>query len=221
MYACRHEPSRDNPKHRRLLPILIVGATLLGIVTGWAPAAARRGDSRTHRVLRVDGVPLGILLDEAGIAPGASWLLAEGADAAVASPIAPDGSGLPSGRGTVAQGAILFEEKCEACHGPAGSGGAADRLTGGVGSLASSHPIKTVVSYWPFATTLFDYVRRAMPTPRPESLSNDEVYALCAYLLSVDHIVAADATLNATTLPKVRMPNRDGFVPLWPSDKAR
>ncbi len=130
--------------------------------------------------------------------------------------IAPDGSGLPPGSGTVAQGAILFEEKCEACHGPAGSGGPADRLTGGVGSLTSSHPIKTVASYWPFATTLFDYIRRAMPIPRPESLSNDEVYALCAYLLSVDHIVAPDTTLDATTLPKVRMPNRNGFVPLWP-----
>lgn len=135
--------------------------------------------------------------------------------------IAPDGSGLPAGRGKVAQGAILFAEKCQACHGPAGSGGPADRLTGGVGSLASSHPIKTVASYWPYATTLFDYVRRAMPIPHPESLSNDEVYALCAYLLSVDHIVAADTTLDATTLPKVRMPNRDGFVPLWPPDKAR
>jgi len=134
--------------------------------------------------------------------------------------IAPDGSGLPPGRGTVAQGALLFQEKCAGCHGPAGVGGAADRLTGGVGSLASPHPIKTAASYWPFATTLFDYVRRAMPIPRPESLSNDEVYALCAYLLSVDHIVGANTTLDAVTLPKVRMPNRDGFVPLWPPHKA-
>lgn len=125
--------------------------------------------------------------------------------------IAPDGSGLPPGSGTVAQGAILFEEKCEACHGPAGSGGPPDRRCR-FAHIEPPRPVKTVASYWPYATTLFDYIRRAMSIPRPESLSNDEVYALCAYLLSVDHIVAADTNLD----PKVRIPNRNGFVPLWP-----
>ncbi len=128
--------------------------------------------------------------------------------------VAPDGTRLPAGSGSVAQGRATYEAKCAACHGPRGSGGMADRLTGGVGSLASRQPVKTVASYWPYATTIFDYVRRAMPLTEPQSLTDREVYGLVAYLLSIDGIVPANATLDAQSLPKVRMPNRTGFVSL-------
>lgn len=87
-----------------------------------------------------------------------------------------------------------------------------DRLTGGIGTLTSERPVKTVASFWPYATTVFDYIRRAMPLGEPQSLTNEEVYAVTAFLLSVDAIVPADAVLDAETLSAVRMPNRDGFV---------
>jgi mono/diheme cytochrome c family protein len=127
--------------------------------------------------------------------------------------IPPDGKGLPAGSGTVAQGAAVYTQKCEVCHGAAGAGTASgDRLTGGIGSLASANPVKTVSSYWPYATTLFDYIRRAMPVTNPQSLQNQEVYAVVAYILSIDRIVPQDATMDAQSLPKVQMPNRAGFV---------
>jgi len=94
-----------------------------------------------------------------------------------------------------------------------------EQLTGGVGSLSSGKPIKTPVSYWPAATTLFDYIRRAMPITSPQSLTNDEVYALTAYILSIDGVVPKDAVLDAKSLPRVKMPNRDGFVWWWPVPK--
>lgn len=131
--------------------------------------------------------------------------------------VAPDGTGLPAGSGNVAQGRAIYDAKCAACHGLRGSGGMADRLTGGVGSLGSPKPVKTVASYWPYATTLFDYVRRAMPLTEPQSLTDREVYGLVAYLLSIDGIVPPDATLDAQSLPAVRMPNRAGFVSLEPN----
>jgi cytochrome c len=135
--------------------------------------------------------------------------------------ITPDGRGLPTGSGTVDQGAAVYTAKCQACHGANGVGGPNDRLTGGIGSLASPKPVKTVASYWPYATTVFDYVRRAMPITAPQSLSNDEVYAVTAYLLSVDGIVPKDARLDATSLPQVRMPNRDGFVSWEPKERPK
>ncbi len=127
--------------------------------------------------------------------------------------VLPDGTGLPAGRGSVTQGRQVFEENCAACHGDRGQGGIADRLEGGQGSLPSDHPVKTVGSFWPYAPTLFDYVRRAMPYPAPQTLSDDDTYAVVAYILSLNGIVPADATLVRTSLPSVRMPNRDGFVP--------
>ena len=130
--------------------------------------------------------------------------------------VPPDGAGLPPGRGSVAQGRAVYEQQCLACHGEAGAGGPMDRLTGGVGSLASPRPVKTVASFWPYATTVFDYIRRAMPLQAPQSLTSDEVYAVTAYLLSVDGIVPPTATLDARSLPAVRMPNRDGFLPAVP-----
>lgn len=130
--------------------------------------------------------------------------------------IPPSGAGLPSGSGSVAQGEAVYAAKCLACHGAKGTGKPADALAGGTGSLATRTPLRTVGSYWPYSTTLFDYVRRAMPITNPLSLSDDEVYAVSAYVLNLNGIVPADAVMNAQTLPQVKMPNRGGFVSDWP-----
>jgi len=124
----------------------------------------------------------------------------------------PDGAGLPPGRGTATDGQALFQTKCAGCHGLRGSGGSADELAGGAHGLRGEPPDKTVGTYWPYATTLFDYIRRAMPADAPRSLSDDEVYALTAYVLSLNGIVDSAASLDAPTLTKVTMPNRDGFI---------
>jgi cytochrome c len=132
--------------------------------------------------------------------------------------IPPSGRGLPSGHGSAREGAMIFQEHCAACHGDKLQGNmapgiGADRLTGGRGSLATGNPIKTTESYWPYATTLFDYVKRAMPFNAPGSLTDDQVYAVVAYILSEGNVIKPDETLGATSLPKVQMPNRDGFIP--------
>lgn len=128
----------------------------------------------------------------------------------------PDGRGLPPGSGTVEQGKVVYETQCASCHGANLQGGAGDRLIGGRGTLVNNDstkpPVKTVESYWPYATTLFDYIKRAMPLAAPDSLSNDKVYAVTAYILSEAQIIPPDAVMNATMLPKVKMPNRDGFI---------
>lgn len=133
--------------------------------------------------------------------------------------IPPSGAGLPKGGGTAREGLQVYEQKCLACHGPKGAGKPADVLVGGVGSLVSKTPLRTVGSYWPYATTLFDYVRRAMPTTNPLSLSDDEVYAVSAYVLYLNGIVGEDVQMNAQSLPQVKMPNRDGFISDWPAGK--
>jgi cytochrome c len=129
----------------------------------------------------------------------------------------PDGRGLPAGSGSVAQGKAVYAEQCVACHGQNLEGGIGDRLIGGRGSLvksaASKGPVKTVESYWPYATTLFDYIKRAMPFMAPDSLTNDQIYAVTAYILSEAKIVPSDAVLDAKSLVQVKMPNRDGFIP--------
>jgi cytochrome c len=127
--------------------------------------------------------------------------------------VRPDGKGLPDGSGTAAHGMAVYAENCEACHGPNGQGSIKDRLVGGQGTLASNNPIKTVGSYWPYATTLFDYIRRAMPYQAPGSLSVDDTYAVTAYILSLNEILPADGKLDKDSLPKIKMPNRDGFIP--------
>jgi len=127
--------------------------------------------------------------------------------------VRPDGKGLPEGSGTVAHGKSVYEENCEACHGPNGQGGIKDRLAGGQGSLATENPIKTVGSYWPYATTLFDYIHRAMPYQAPGSLSVDDTYAVAAYILNLNGILSSDGTLDRNTLPAIKMPNREGFIP--------
>jgi cytochrome c len=130
--------------------------------------------------------------------------------------VAPNGAGLPPGSGSVSAGADVYARKCQSCHGAEGKGKPQDVLTGGVGTLASARPVKTPVSYWPRATTLFDYIRRAMPFTAPQSLSNEEVYAVTAYLLSIDGVVPKNAVLDAKSLPVVKMPNKDGFISYWP-----
>ncbi len=128
--------------------------------------------------------------------------------------IGPDGAGLPPGSGTAKQGEAVFTAKCQACHGAKGAGQPNDRLVGGQGSLPGDNPpIKTVGSFWPYATTLFDYVRRAMPYVESKSLSPDETYAVVAYILNLNGIVGDTDVINAQTLPNVKMPNRDGFIP--------
>jgi cytochrome c len=131
--------------------------------------------------------------------------------------IGPDGAGLPPGRGTAIEGEAIYVAKCQACHGEKGisaSVALAGALVGGRGTLAPDKtPIKTVGSYWPYATTLFDYVRRAMPFQESKSLTADEVYAVTAYILDLNGIVGSNDVIDAQSLPKVRMPNRDGFIP--------
>jgi S-disulfanyl-L-cysteine oxidoreductase SoxD len=123
-----------------------------------------------------------------------------------------DGSNLPAGSGTVGHGREVFEQQCAACHGEKGEGGVGDRLVGGQGTIATPKPIKTVGSYWPYAPTLFDYIRRAMPLNAPQSLSNDDVYAVSAYILNMNGLLPSDATLDAKTLSAIKMPNRNMFT---------
>lgn len=127
------------------------------------------------------------------------------------------GKNLPVGSGTAVEGATVYAGKCIACHGTGAAGGEklADPLVGGVGSLTTDKPLKTVVSYWPYATTLFDYTRRAMPLNAPMTLTDDEVYAVSAYLLFLGGVIEETFALDAKSLPQVQMPNRDGFQSVW------
>ena len=126
--------------------------------------------------------------------------------------IPPSGAGLPAGSGTPTQGEAVYVAQCQACHGEKAAGKPADALVGGIGSLGTAKQIMTVGSFWPYATTLFDYTRRAMPTTKPQSLTNDQVYAVTAYILFLNGIIPENAEMNAQTLPQVKMPNRDGFI---------
>jgi S-disulfanyl-L-cysteine oxidoreductase SoxD len=146
---------------------------------------------------------LGKPLDEAAIA---NWDIS----------ILPDGTGLPKGSGTPAQGAPIFAEKCAACHGDNGKGGVAAAVVSDqqLNGISASH--KTIKNFWPYATTVFDFIRRAMPFTAPRSLSDDEVYALTAYILAENKLIGAGDIMNAETLPKVKMPNRDNFVIRFP-----
>jgi len=130
--------------------------------------------------------------------------------------IEPDGTGLPAGKGTAAAGAEIYAVKCVACHGEKGAGGPNDRLVGGQGTLTELAQVRTIGSFWPYASTVFDYIRRAMPFQAPQSLTNDEVYALTAYLLALNGIIDEGEEMNARTLARVRMPNRDGFILAYP-----
>lgn len=129
----------------------------------------------------------------------------------------PDGSGLPPGSGTAAAGQALYEARCASCHGVKGEGGSAGELAGG-SPLNGPHPDRTIGTYWPHATTVFDFVRRSMPPDAPRSLSDGEVYVVTAYLLHLNGLIGEQTELNAKTLPEIRMPNREGFVRIWPEE---
>ena len=126
--------------------------------------------------------------------------------------IGPDGNGLPPGGSTAAEGLVIYNRRCSACHGPTGREGPDDQLVGGQGSLTSDRPRKTVGSYWPAATTLWDYINRAMPFQQLGSLSFSEVYAVVAYILYLNDIISENERVDINTLAKIKMPNRNGFA---------
>ena len=127
--------------------------------------------------------------------------------------VQPDGTGLPAGSGNAAAGAEVYVMKCLACHGPEGAGGLNDWLVGGHGTISSDTPVRTIGSYWPYAAPLWGYVDRAMPFDRPGELTRDQVYSVVAYILHLNGLIGENDKLNAETLSKIQMPNRDGFVP--------
>lgn len=127
--------------------------------------------------------------------------------------VTPSGEGLPPGSGTAERGKAIYAAQCARCHGATGREGPEDILVGGIGSLNTAQPLKTVGSFWPYATTVWDYVNRAMPFDRPGVLPPDDVYAVVAYMLHLNGLVSASDVLDANSLPRVRMPNREGFIP--------
>jgi mono/diheme cytochrome c family protein len=173
--------------------------------------------TRSLTALAVVGITVAVM-GHAGAADGPN-LGREATPAQIAGwdiSIPPDGTGLPPGSGTVAAGAAVYAAKCQSCHGERGAGQPNDRLVGGQGTIAGPTPVRTVGSYWPYATTVFDYVRRSMPYQAPQSLTNDEVYAVSAYLLHLNGVIAEGDTMNAQTLPRVKLPNRDNFIVTYP-----
>ena len=126
--------------------------------------------------------------------------------------IFPNGAGLPIGSGTAIQGKKIYQQYCLSCHGVDGTGDSAEELAGAKHGLTDSIPDKTIGTYWPYATTIFDFTRRAMPLNAPGILNNNQLYAVTAYLLYLNHLIKETEMINATTLPKVKMPNRNGFI---------
>jgi S-disulfanyl-L-cysteine oxidoreductase SoxD len=149
--------------------------------------------------------------------PGLGQEMSTAEVAAIDFAVMPDGEGLPPGTGSASAGAALYQQHCLACHGEEGHDGLHDPLAGGKGTIAGPVPEKTVGSYWPYATTLFDYIRRAMPYQNPGTFSNDELYALTAYVLYLNGIVGESDRIDARSLPLVEMPNRDNFV--WANER--
>jgi cytochrome c len=127
--------------------------------------------------------------------------------------VAPDGTGLPEGSGTAVQGKEVYASRCAKCHGGQGQGGDEGPLAGGQGTLRSAKPLKTVGSFWPYATTLYDYTSRAMPFKQPGTLTHNQVYAVVAFVLYLNGIIGENTVMDAKSLPQVKMPNRNGFVP--------
>lgn len=177
--------------------------------------------------LRLAALPA--LLLWGAVALGAPPLVGPGlgrpldAAAAASEVIFPDGRGLPAGSGTVTTGEQLYRGRCQRCHGVAGRGGSGGELAGGNPDLTRDQPDLVIGTYWPYATTLFDFIRRAMPLDAPRSLSDDEVYALCAYLLHLNGLLGAEARLDAAGLRALVMPNVDGFIGVdapWPAPRG-
>jgi len=173
---------------RKHVPILLTAVALTCTPAGWpaeqSPADYGLGRPPTHADIR-------------------AWNI----------DVAPNGEGLPPGQGTVGQGAQVYGAKCAKCHGPSGVEGPFDVLVGGRGTLNTARPVKTIGSFWPYATTLYDYIRRAMPFDAPQSLTSDQIYAVIAWLLHRNGIISADTVIDAGTLPSIQMPNRLGFIP--------
>jgi S-disulfanyl-L-cysteine oxidoreductase SoxD len=173
----------------------------------------------THKLWWVMGI--GALLVMAGLWPAAAQFPTYGAGRPPTTEeiqawdltIRADGQGLPPGRGTAALGQAVYAARCAACHGETGEDPKYSRLVGGHGTLATDKPIRTIGSFWPYAPTLWSYIRRAQPFDQPGSLTPDQVYAVTAYLLHRNGIIGEQDVMDATTLPQVKMPNRDGFVP--------
>lgn len=128
-----------------------------------------------------------------------------------------NGDGLPKGSGSVEQGERFYQEKCLLCHGEGGVGNTGEQLAGAINTLTDEWPEKTIGTYWPYAATLFDFTRRSMPMTQPGSLTNDETYALVAYLLYLNNLLDKQAVLNAESVRDFQMPNRDGFIPIYKS----
>lgn len=170
--------------------MIVVGMLVIALGGGWATVSAEESA----------GYGLGRSATEDEIR---SWNI----------DVSPSGEGLPPGQGTVKQGAQVYAAKCAACHGPTGVEGPKDKLVGGRNTLTGPKPIRTIGSYWPYATTLYDYIHRAMPFNAPQSLTAAETYSVIAWLLFQNQIIAEDAVIDAQSLPKVQMPNRNGFIP--------
>ena len=166
-------------------------------------------------------VGIGVLIAMVGVWPAAAQLPTYGVGRPPTAKevkaweltIPPDGQGLPPGSGTAALGKPIYEERCASCHGETGENPKYSRLVGGQGTLATDKPVRTIGSFWQYATTLWSYIRRAQPFDEPGSLTPDQVYAVTAYLLHLNGIIGEQDVMDAKTLPLVKMPNRDGFVP--------
>lgn len=177
--------SRSPPELARLCVLVAALSWAVAVVAADAPAAGKSGLGKPATPLEIAG-----------------WDI----------DVKPDGTGLPKGRGSVAEGQVIYDAQCASCHGTFGESNSYLQIAGGVGTLGTDAPIRTTGSKLKYATTLFDYIRRAMPFNAPQSLSANEVYALTAYVLNLNDIVSADAVLDQDSLPKLRMPNRDGFT---------
>jgi len=170
------------------------------------------------------GVVAGVLAFAGPVSAGSPDLgkpLSEAEVAPLAISVFPDGRGLPPGQATAVDGVDAYLRHCARCHGTRGQGKPGPALVGGLGSLATKNPVRTVGSYWPYATTLFDYIRRSMPYDAPMSLTDEEVYGVTAYVLWANGIIGRDTVLDAKSLPGVRMPNRAGFVNAWDEPAPR
>ncbi len=205
--------------------MLLLGACTLSSATpsattqGGSPPAASPGGQQAATASSSPSVPLTPAPAPSAPAPGLFGFGTAATDTAIAKEnidVAPDGAGLPAGKGTPADGAKVYAAKCASCHGATGrEGGIGPALVSEPGPYKPGTP-RTIGSYWPHATTLYDYIYRAMPFDRPGSLQPDELYAVVAYLLNQNKVIVDSEEMNATTLPKVKMPSQDQFKPCWP-----